>query len=448
LKNFLSRLFRLYPEEVGLVFVLGFVLLSNQVARQITEIVALSGLVSSKGAPNQVLIVWFVDYLIIFFVGALQSLIVDRMERPKLIKRMVLGLAAIFLMMRFLFLFNLPPIITYGTLYILAEQQFLLFPLIFWVLANDIFDMTQARRLFPVIAIWNFVGVIIGTGISAISPTIFAKFNLPNENILFFNVLIYLLSFVVLFFGLRSVRVRPVVIQPEESMSSSLSEGFSFVKEVLSFRFLALCWFFMVICDVIVEFRFINITAAAFTTAESYQRFYSLYRLIMTIIAIGVQTALTSRLIDRITLKNTFFIYPIIMLIGVLGVILFPGVWVSVFALGSLKLTRDTVDETARKSFQALIPEERRGRVSTFMDNYLPAIGTMTACLMMGTVIAIGIWVGGQDAYLIYLALAGVGAFIGVWAIFRMRQVYESSLLNWRIKRRQRGASVLDKLEF
>jgi len=29
-----------------------------------------------------------------------------------------------------------------------------------------------------------------------------------------------------------------------------------------------------------------------------------------------------------------------------------------------------------------------------------------------------------------------------------MRAVYESSLLNWRLKRRQRGTSLLDKLEF
>lgn len=440
-------MFRLYPEEVGLVFVLGFVLLSNQVARQITEIAALSGLIS-EGGINQVLLVWFVDYIIIFFVGALQSLVVDRVDRQKLIKRVVLGMALVFLGMRSLFYFNLPPIITYGTLYILAEQQFLLFPLIFWVLANDILDMAQAKRLFPIIASWNFVGVIIGTGISAVSPTIFERLDLPNENILFLNVLIYVVSFMVLFFGLRSVRVRQTAPPQEGTLGKSLIEGFTFVREVPSFRFLALCWFFMVICDVIVEFRFINVTGAVFITAESYQRFYSLYRLIMTLVAIVVQTALTSRLIERLTLKNTFFIYPVILLTGVVAVIFFPGVWVSVFTLGSLKLTRDTVDESARKSFQSLVPEERRGRVSTFMDSYLPAIGTVTACVMMGAVILIGAWVGIERAYLIYLGLAGIGAIIGVWAIFQMRKVYESSLLNWRIKRRQRGASVLDKLEF
>ncbi len=447
MKNFFSRVFRIYPEEVGLVFVLGFVLLANQVARQITEIASLSGLVTGGGI-NQLLIVWFIDYILIFLVGALQSLVVDKMERPKLIKRVTLGMAFLFIGMRALFFLNLPGVVTYGSLYILAEQQFLLFPLIFWVLANDIFDMSQAKRLFPVIASWNFVGVLIGTGISALSPSLVDRLNINNADILYFNVALYFISFVVLFFGLRNVRVRQTTPQQEESVAKSMAEGFTFVKEIPSFSFLALCWFLMIMCDVIVEFRFLNVTEAAFPDPDKFQFFYSIYRLVMTLVAIVVQSSITSRLMDRLTLKNTFFIYPIIMLLGVTAVIFFPGVWVSVFTLGSLKLTRDTVDESARKSFQALIPEERRGRVSTFMDSYLPALGTVLACMLMGVVIFIGRRMGMEQSHLIYLGIAGVASITGVWAIFNMRKVYDSSLLNWRMKRRQRGASVLDKMEF
>ena len=264
----------------------------------------------------------------------------------------------------------------------------------------------------------------------------------------FLNVFIYLLCFVVLYFGLRGVRVRQITQREDESIRKSMSEGIGFVREVPSFTFLALCWFVMVVGDVIVEFRFINITGDTFVTADSYQRFYSIYRLVVTLVAILIQTTITSRLIDRLSLKNTFFIYPITMLIGVTAVLYFPGVWVSVLSLGLLKLSRDTVDESARKSFQSLIPEERRGRVSTFMDSYLPSFGTITACIMMGAVILIGYWTGMENSHLIYLGIAGVGAIIGVWAIYKMRKVYDTSLLNWRMKRRQRGASLLDKMEF
>jgi len=41
-----------------------------------------------------------------------------------------------------------------------------------------------------------------------------------------------------------------------------------------------------------------------------------------------------------------------------------------------------------------------------------------------------------------------LAALFAIWAILKMRSVYESSLFNWRLKRRQRRTSVLDKLDF
>jgi hypothetical protein len=39
-------------------------------------------------------------------------------------------------------------------------------------------------------------------------------------------------------------------------------------------------------------------------------------------------------------------------------------------------------------------------------------------------------------------------AAVGLWAALRLRAVYDSSMLNWRLKRRERRSSVMDKLQF
>jgi ATP:ADP antiporter, AAA family len=49
----------------------------------------------------------------------------------------------------------------------------------------------------------------------------------------------------------------------------------------------------------------------------------------------------------------------------------------------------------------------------------------------------------GQDLHLIYLAVAFVCGGFALWAILKMGKVYESSLLNWRLKRRQRVSDTL-----
>ncbi len=445
MNNSLSRLFRLRPEEVGLVLVMGCVLAFNAMSRQVTEIFSLSGLLS-EGGPNQVLVVWLIDYLIILLVAGAQSLLVDRVDRITLMKGLTLALAGVFVLMRLLFLLHLPPFLTYGVLYILAEQQFLMFPLIFWVLANDVFEVSQTKRIFPLIASWSFAGIIIGTGITAISPSVVQWLKLSIEDVLLVNVLIYLVSFGLVYFGLRSVKMRKTAPRKAESVKESLVEGWNFVKEVPSFRFLILSILLMVIGDVIIEFRFINVTEVGFPTQDSYQRFYSLYRMGMTVVAIIIQTTLASRVIERLSLKRVFFLYPATMLLGALCVLAFPMVWVAILTMASLKLMRDTIDESSRKSFQALVPEERRGRVSTFMDSYLPGFGTVLACLIALGVVGLGNLLNIPNAYMFYLGLAAIGSGVALFSIYQMHKAYDVSLLNWRLKRRQRAAGVLDRL--
>jgi MFS family permease len=446
MKNALSKLFRLYPEETGVVLVMAVVLLLNALARQINGIVAISGLVSDNGA-NSVLVVWLIDYVIILVMGGLQTLIVDRVDRLTLMRWATVVLAIIFTITRLMFTFHLPSWFNYGVLYILSEQQFVFFPLVFWVLANDIFDMAQAKRLFPFIASWSFVGVILGSLLSALIPGIFQQFNIPSEEILLINVLLYLVCFVLLFGGMNSVKIRPMS-HKQETFKETLTEGIDFVRDVPSFRFLMIAILLLAACDVVIEFHFLAVTETAFPLQGDYQRFYSLYRLFVTIVAFILQSTITSRILERATLKNTFFFFPTMVVIGALGMMIMPGVGMAVFAMAGLKLVRDTVDESSRRSFEALVPEERRGRVSTFMNSYLPAGGTILSCLITGGIVLIGERLNSPFVVYIYLGLAAAAGMVAIYAIIRMRKVYDSSLLNWRLKRRQRSTSAFDKLNF
>jgi cytochrome c biogenesis protein CcdA len=128
--------------------------------------------------------------------------------------------------------------------------------------------------------------------------------------------------------------------------------------------------------------------------------------------------------------------------------LVWPGIISVVLGVGLPRLARGTVDESARKSFQALVPEERRGRVSMFMDSYVFALGALAGCLITGAVVLFGDQLSHSTASTIYLGIAALATALTIWAVIKMRSVYEVSLLNWRLKRRQRGANVLDKLEF
>ncbi len=446
MNNLVNRLFRLQPGETALVVVLGFVLLSNSLAFQVSGIVAISGFLS-EGGVNRILLVMLVDYVLILLTAGLQTLMIDRFNRVSLVKALAFGFALVFLVLRLMFVFRAPGWLNYSFMYVVAEQQWVTFPLVFWILGNDIFDMAQTKRLFPLIAGWGVVGKLLGIGIAAISPDLLTRVGVRSEEVLTFNVLIYMLVYLCLSLGLRRVRVREMG-QQHETVRETLGEGWDFVREVLSFRYLMLSIVALAMCDTIIEFRFLVVSDAIFPHAADYQRFYSLYRLGSTLIALVTQSFLTSRLINSFNLKNIFLILPLVVFTSAVWMMALPGLLSAVGGIVVLKLIRDATDESARKSFQALVPEERRGRVSTFMDSYLPAIGTILGCLIAGAIVLAGLWLQIPSYFSIYLSVAALGAVFSVWAILKMRTVYDGSLLNWRLKRRQRGGRVLDKLDF
>jgi ATP/ADP translocase len=446
MKGFLSRTFRIHPGELGLVATLGFLLLANAVAYQVSDIVAVSGFLSAGGV-NQILIVWFADSLLIFLAMGLQSLIIDRFDRITLVRWIIFGFALVFIILRLLFVFETMAGINYALLYLVAEQQLLFFPLLFWILANDIFDMAQSKRLFPLIASLSFVGKLLGIGIAIVSPNLLAQLGVKPAEILLLSVFLYMVSFMVMTLGLQKVKLRETTPQ-RETVRETLTEGWGFVKEVPSFRFLALAVVALLICDTVIEFRFLTVSDERFSDPAQYQTFYSLYRLGLTVAGFVIQGFFTSRIIARLNLKDAFFIKPISVLIGALSMILQPGIVGSVLGVVLLRLPQYTVDESSHKAFQALVPEERRGRVSIFMDSYLYCAGVIVGCLLTGGIVVVGILSGSASYFYVYLGLAAVASCIAIWAVSRMRAVYDASLLNWRLKRRQRGKSVLDKLDF
>lgn len=446
MKKRLYQLLGLRPGEAGLVLMLGALLLSNSLALAVSNVVSVSGFLSEVGV-NEILIVWIVDMLLVILATGLQSLVVDRFERLTLLRWMSIGFALVYLALRLMFVLNVPGWLNYSLLFVLTDQQWLFFPLIFWILANDIFDMAQSKRLFPLIASGSFVGQILGLGISAVAPRAVETLNISSHELLSMNVLIYVAAYVLVVRGLRTIRVRQTT-QKQETVRETLLEGWGFVREVPSFRYLMLAMLLVTVGFTIVEFHLLVVSDDAFSEADSFQTFYSLYNMGAVMAAIVLQGLLTSRIINRFTLKNTFLFFPFTLLGGVVWMLALPGVVSGVLGVAFPRLIKETIDETTRKSFQALVPEERRGRVSMFMDSYLFAGGAIIGSLVLVGVIIIGDNLN-LSADAIYLPIAALATVFTIWFTFRMRDAYDASLLNWRLKRRQRGSSgVLDKLDF
>ncbi|GAB4378323.1 MAG: hypothetical protein Kow00121_29890 [Elainellaceae cyanobacterium] len=442
----LSQTFRLKPSEVRLVLLLGVVILSNSLAQKVSEIASISNFLHDVGPP-QFLIVLAVSSIVSLFSTGLQSLLIDRFDRVTLLRGISFALAMAFVILRVLFLFHAPHWFNYGFLYLLSEQQFIFFPMAFWVLSNDIFDISQAKRIFPLLASLGFVGSLLGIGATAISPILFQKLNIKAEELLMINIMLYLFVHFLLDAGLRNTRLRQVR-QKTETVKETLSEGLNFIREVPVFRYLTLSFLAIIICENVVEYHFYAVSESLFNDAASYQTFYSLFTLARFLILILVQSFLTQRIIAAINLKYIFLILPLSSFVGLLFMSFLPNLWGGGIGFTLQKIPQYGIDETARKSFQGLVPEERRGRVCLFMEGYLNAIGILLGAFVTGTVVYAGIALKINHYFYGYLTIAILVSLFALWSVLKMCSVYDRSLLNWRLKRRQRGKTVFDKLDF
>lgn len=434
--------FPLRAGETGLVFTLGFILFANYAAMGITKVVSVSGFLSEV-KDHYILLVWAVDMVLLILATGVQSLVVDKYDRIKLMAAVLLVFVALYALLPLTFLIKgFPASISYTLIYLLNDQQWRFFPVVFWILVNDIYDPATGRRVLPVIANFAFLGTIVGLGIAAVD----AQMNFGTINLLLLNAGIFLIAWLVARIRLRDIKLPPP-IRSAESMKETLTEGWEFIKMVPAFAYLALGM--LATGSVMTILLFDVLSDAKLDLGNGFQSFYAIYNLIIAIVSIFIQS-FSARIIEAFTLRRSFLVQPFVMLASIISNFFFPGYMSSALSQGISRASYDTLDLSARKAFQAMVPNEKRGRVSMFIDSYLPSGGTIIGSLVTFAIITIGLTLGlERGAYTkLYLGVGIVIAIVATYASYRVRVTYEQSMLNWQLKRRTRGASVLDKLDF
>lgn len=432
------------PGELAWVLAFGAVLLGNSLATQVSGIVALGGFLSNVGVV-QMIPVWIADYSVLLGLSNLEAFLVDRFERRKLIGWISLGFALTFVALRLLFVLGAPPWLSYALLYLVSDQQRQFFPLIYWALAGDTYNASHAMRLFPVLSSFGWVGTLVGISAAGSAPFVLGWLGVGLEDVLLLNVLVYVILWVIARGKLAKLSA-PRKALKRGSLREQLAEGKEFVTRVPAFKYLTFATLAIVASDIILEFRFYDVTDAVFAGTDRYVTFYSLYRLAFTVGALVVEGLLARRVIQRLGLKNSFFVLPICALLGGVWMLVAPGLPSAVGGVVLQKLPQGTVDETARKDLQTLIPEERRGRVAILMDLHMYASGSILGALLLGVVVVLQFLLHGPALFGVYLVGAICAAGISLWSILNLRRTYDASLWSGRLTRRKRTSALLERL--
>lgn len=423
------------------------------------DVTGVSGFVETLGTQN---LPWIsiVEMLLGLGVSAIYIQYADRFSSLNLIKYILMILvgayaltSGLFFLAKYthaldgvaaLFRFKQSTALVYPLLYLLRSQQIVIFPIAFWNLANNLYSMSEARRIFPMIASGEMIGGLIGY-------MLFAEFFghaavLTIENTLQLLVLCGLLYL----FILIVIHLRMKLHESDEDESAGESfiknfrDGLDTIRGVPLFRYLALTVALTWITLPILEYHFYTSLSNTPDQSQRFENFYSLYSIGLTLFPLLLQWRLVPALTKRIETRNAFIALPVALVIGALLLNLNSGIYLAAIVVLVAFTIYSSWDSPMINTVQYLVPQERRARVSALLNNYAYAFGKMFGSLVLGLVLSAGL-TGEINGY-IYLTIALVAALCGLGTAVMVRLTYEQSMLSWRVARRARAASVLDKL--
>ncbi|MCS7071622.1 MAG: hypothetical protein NZM00_08960 [Anaerolinea sp.] len=134
------------------------------------------------------------------------------------------------------------------------------------------------------------------------------------------------------------------------------------------------------------------------------------------------------------------------MLSSLMAAFIWPGILGVVLGNYLVRVSKNGLDDPSVKAFQGLVPDERRGRVSAFMDGYLYPVGSIIGCAVIGIMLILSEarLLDAATARTLYLSIAIISAVLAVYLSSRIHLHYDTSMLNWRLKRRKRSSALAD----
>jgi ATP/ADP translocase len=438
------RLLNLRENEWRLALALLAVLAINSIVLELADVVATAGFVSSLGA-EKVPWLWIADMIVALVVAGFFSGAIDRAPKLQVLSWLIGTFAAVYLVTLIMFSAGLPDWITYPLLYIVSDQQFMILPLAFWALVNDIYTMSEAKRLIPVIAVGTALGSVIGNSLPALSALYIAPEDEGRLIVLAVLLLLGSLGLLQITFRARVIRARSA--KPDSTgLVANLRVGADFFANLPLFRYLAVSMLLVGLALTIIEFNLLSMLEKSFATSLAFQAFYGLYKAALIACLVVFQGLITGRLLQRVAMRNGYLALPSALLAAGGLALMAPGLAGAAGGRFLARFVERAWDEPLRKATLALVPDERRGRISVFLDSYFFTAATIAGSVLLLLLIRLDLSsvFSARMAALVIATLAAAGA---VWAAVRARSAYDASLLNWRLARSRRK-SVLDGIDF
>jgi ATP/ADP translocase/HEAT repeat protein len=375
--KFIEKWLNIYEDEIGL-FMWSMVLLF---------LIRSSGIIFNNFAETAFLKRYGVEYLpIVYMVNSIATFIImgmiagimARLPGARLLSYLLLFCGTTVAGIRFLLPLGFD--IFYPLLFVLKAQYEILLGLLFWNLANDLFNTRQSKRLFPLITAGGVLGDIIGSFGTPIIAKIISIDNL---------MLIYLGTTMLGALTVKGLgsRFPTILIADKKTMTGKKGKSrtgiieeikkiIPLMKESTLVKILVLLTFLPNVIVPIMNYQFNFAINEQFATEGGLIAFFGYFRGFMNVISLFL-LLFVGRAYGRLGLPVVLMFHPFNYILAFLAFLLRFDVFSAMYARMSTNILRTTFNKPASAVLMGLFPESHRAAMRAFLRGTVVRIGLL-----------------------------------------------------------------------
>ncbi len=321
-------------------------------------------------------VVYMLNSIITFVVMGFLAGIIARLEGNQILAYVLLfcscSVAALRIIVPYDFNF------LYPLLFILKAQYDILLGLLFWNLANDLFNIRQSKRLFPLVIAGGVIGEIIGSFGTPILGELISINNL---------MLAYAINTMLAFFTITKMRYRfPTLLftagKGKKAQSRpSVTEQFQNIRVLIGetplVTILILLTLLPNIVIPILNYQFNFTINSQFATETGMIQFFGYFRGVMNIVSL-VLLLFVGKVYSRLGLPIALMFHPFNYLLVFTAFLFRFDVFSAIYARLSTNVIRTTFNKPVTDVLMGIFPTSYRSKIRPFLRGTVVRIGLFT----------------------------------------------------------------------
>ncbi|RRQ50608.1 hypothetical protein DZC72_08760 [Maribacter algicola] len=321
---------------------------------------------------------------------------------------LVLISAAIFVFLNILKGWMLYLIYTWVAIYgVLAASQF-------WVLANLVFNVRDAKRLFGFIGSGAIMGGLFGGYLTSLLAPWF------GNGIMMLLAAALLLLLLPLLQSIWSFRVTQLnEFKKSKTYPTSSEKPFQLVKNEPHLRNLAMLVGISVLVAKLVDYLFSDYAANAISDPDELSSFFGFWFSTFNLVSLALQLFLTQRIVGVWGVGFSLLLLPLGILVGSVFFLFLPELSAVVAIKAMDGVLKQSINKSAFELLALPLPFDLKNRTKSFIDVVIDSLATGIAGILLVFLIKGFEWQSYQVTWLII-------ALVVLWAyfIFRVRKTY------------------------